>query len=113
MGSRSQSAELDLCQVDARLRLVRRIVADPEEAFVVDDAGVAGVASRRQGNELAQGAFLAVDPAKAGAYSVSIKAHGGDEAGIGKLDHLGAANLYPKVLPGPLRVRRLGRAKLP
>src|SRR5947209_4192524 len=50
-GSLRIERDLDLGEVDGRLALVRRVVADPEQAVVPDEAGVAAVAAAGEGED--------------------------------------------------------------
>src|SRR5215204_1323959 len=102
--------ELHLRKVDVRLALVARIVADPEQAVVEDQAGVAGVAAGGEGQQLGELAGVWVNPAEARAGVLAVKADGGDEPAVGQEDHCGAADPLAEVLPRPLLVRRRRRA---
>src|SRR2546426_10884253 len=56
------SAQFHLRQVNARLAFVRGVVADPEEPFMKDKAGVTGVAAGRQLEALGEFAGAGINP---------------------------------------------------
>src|SRR4051812_42328471 len=69
--------ELDLRQVDARLALMRGVIADPEPLVVPGQARVARVAPRGERQELLQLAHVGVEPAQRRPYLAVVEPHPG------------------------------------
>ena len=102
---------LHLGQIDRCLPFVGGVVADPQGAVLPHQAGIAGVAAGRQLQELGQVPALWIDSAERSAGAAIVEADGGDESAVGQAEHVRAADTHPHVAPGPLPIRRHGRAQ--
>src|SRR5947209_6926179 len=79
----------DFREVDARLALVRRVVAHPQEAVVPDQAGVTGVAATGQGQHRLVG--VAAHAGQGGPGATRIAAANRPETAVGQADEVRAA----------------------
>ena len=76
------------------------VVADPEAVVVEDEAGITGVAAGGEGEGFFEAGGAWMHPAERGADG-GVEAHGGEQASVGKADHVGAADAEAEVMPIP------------
>jgi len=101
-----------LRQVDFRLALVARIIADPKQIIVPDESGITRVAAARQLKNRRQFFLAHVERRDFGVGTVGTSdASRRDPLPAGDADEIRTPEEHIQVVPLPIRVRRMADAE--
>src|SRR5262249_12194885 len=110
--SAMHSSGLHPCQVNAGLRFVRAVVADPQLAVVPGHSGVTRVAAAGQSHHRLQLPRGNVEPAQDRLRLALLdEPAAGPPGAVRQLDEVRSAEVYAQVLPLPFGVGRLALAE--